>query len=164
MVKFHKLCRRCLWIAVVFGILFFSTIGWSSLGTPTLAGRVRRILTQAESIRLIEYRAYNTQTHQNSEPLNEKVFAKEEFSRISQAFPFLGFCDSPACGFIPHHALICTLPDGRNIVIHICLSCDGIQFDDEPYRDLPFSWHHGIVALLADCSMPYKHKSGYQVE
>lgn len=159
-----KLCRRCLWIALLLGVLFFSTIGWSSLGTPTLARRVRGILAQAESIRLVEYRTYNMQTGQNSDPLAEKVFPKEKFSQIAQALPFLGFCDSPACGFIPHHALICSLPDGRNIVIRICLSCDGIQFDDEHYRDLPFSWHHGIVALLADCSMPYKGRGAYGIE
>lgn len=164
MARLRNLCRRCLWIAVLLGGLFFFTIGWSSLHTLSLARRVREVLTQAKSIRLVEYRTYNMQTHQNSEPLAEKVFTKDEFFRIAEALPFLGLCDSPACGFIPHHALICNLPSGQNIIIRICLSCDGIQFDDEHYHDLPISWHHGIVALLADCGMPYKHKWAYEVE
>lgn len=136
-------------------------IGGSSFYTLSLARRMREVLTQANSIRLVEYRTYNSQTHQNSNPVAEKIFTKGEFLRIAEALPFFGFCDSPACGFIPHHALICTLPDGRNTVIRICLSCNGIQFDDERYRDLPISWHHGIVELLADCGMPYKDRIEY---
>ena len=164
MISVRKLCRRGLWIAALLGVLFFFTFGGSSVRTFSLARRVRGILAQADSVRLVEYRAYNMQTHRNSEPLAEKVFEKIEFPRINDALPFLGLCDSPACGFVPHHALICSLPDGRDITIRICLSCDGIQFDDECYADLPMSWHHGLVSLLSDSGMPYIHRMAYGVE
>ena len=164
MIVLRRLLRISLLIATLLGVLFFCTIGSSAFSTFSLARRIRGILTQAESIHMLEYRVYNSQTGRNSEPLAEKIFAKKEFSRISGAFPFLGFCDSPACGFNPHHALVCSLPEGRSTVIRICLSCDGIQFDDEPYSDLPFSWHYGFVSLLAECGMPCKPRTPWEFE
>ena len=164
MVSMRKLCRKGFWIAALLGLLFFLTIGGSSVRTVSLARRVRGILAQTDSVRLVEYRVYNMQTHRNSEPLTEKVFEKKEFPRLIASLPFLGLCDSPACGFVPHHALICNLPNGREITIRICLSCDGIQFDNERYADLPMSWHHSLVSLLSDSGMPYRHRMAYGVE
>ena len=164
MIKFRKLSRDWLWLIAMCGVWFFSTVGWMHFSALRLSYRVRQILAQSQSVRLVEYRTYNMTIHQNSGPLAEKVFAKDEFPRITQAMPLLGICDSPKCGFIPHHSLICSQQDGSSVTIRICLSCDGIQFENEPYHDLPVSWHDGIIALLNECGMPYKNRDAYQLE
>jgi len=163
-MKFRKLCRVCLWLALLCSFLFFSTFGWSCFGTAKLAYRVREILAQSKSAQLVEYRTYNMTIHQNSVRLADKLFSKGDFGQITRAMPFLGIRDSPECGFIPHHSLICSQHDGSVLTIRICLSCDGIQFENERYQDLPISWHHGIVALLRECGMPYKSREAYELE
>lgn len=143
-------------IALVFGLILLVVAGLvaSFFWSPENA-KVRTILSKAKSVSLAEYRRV-TEDLEYSEELMRKTLTSDQIKTISSAFRGLGWMDgAKACMFEPHHALICTMPDGTTHTIHICFSCHDVAIDSGRPFDI-HSWASEVKSAIEGCGVPIR--------
>ena len=114
-------------------------------------------IRSAQSIRLEEF-------HVDQVLAKVELDAKQRDAAVS-ALPIVPDIGLPGpsillCWF-PHHRIVMTNADGREVSFDVCFSCDEISFDRGRIMMMPYLWHSSLRQLFIDHKIPIRTRREY---
>jgi len=119
----------------------------------------------ARSVRLEEFLPHDGSGPVSSGTVLNKVeLSTEQKKAVVSAIPMTpdigmpGFM--PLC-YMPHHRVVMTKPDGREIAFEICFGCDEVSFAQGKIVTTPFLWRSSLRRLFTAHGISVRTREEY---
>ncbi|HSJ04663.1 MAG TPA: hypothetical protein VK956_19485 [Verrucomicrobium sp.] len=109
---------------------------------------VRRILKDAISVRIIEYRA--TDESGDPEVSATKVLTLKEARQVAGCFTPFALTPVAKCQFEPHHTFACKQADGREVLVEVCFKCRQLRIGGGPVLGMGRAWEENLQRVLPE--------------